>query len=258
MIERAGRGPRRGAGSPLPPADPGWAWFFDIDGTLVEVADAPDRARLDPEFRRVLERLYRSSGGAVALISGRSIADIDRVLDGLPFPVSGQHGAERRDAAGRLVRSAVAPDQLTAVRDDIAAAISRHPGLLLEDKGLSLALHYRMAPRLAGYAHRLARTLVPRLGPAYVVQPGKRVVEMKPAGTDKGAAVLAFMAEPPFRGRTPVFVGDDVTDEHGFGMVNRLEGHSVKVGPGRTAARWRLPGVAAVQAWLERQPAGPP
>ena len=108
----------------------------------------------------------------------------------------------------------------------------------------------RLAPRLASFAHRVARSLLPRLGRHYGIQTGKRVIEMKPAGKDKGVAVREFMREAPFRGRTAVFVGDDATDEYGFAIVNRLHGHSIKVGSGQTAARWRLRDVKAVQAWL--------
>ncbi|MGH7673912.1 MAG: trehalose-phosphatase [Gemmatimonadales bacterium] len=236
----------------MPAPRPEWAFFFDIDGTLVDVADSPAGVRLEPGLRRVIEALYGSSGGAVALISGRSIADTDRLFPGLNLPAAGQHGVERRDAAGRISRHAFPAVPLDRARRQIAAAVAGRPGLLLEDKGLSLALHYRRAPRLAGYAHRLVRSLVAGLGVEYCVQTGKRVVEMKPAGRDKGVAVLEFMQEQPFRGRTPVFVGDDVTDEYGFATVNQLHGHSVKVGRGATVARWRLPDVAAVRAWLER------
>ncbi|HKP28471.1 MAG TPA: trehalose-phosphatase [Gemmatimonadales bacterium] len=237
-----------------PQPDPRWAYFLDIDGTLVALAGSPDRARLEPAFRHVLERVNRSTGGAVALISGRSIRDIDRLLGGLRFPAAGQHGLERRNSSGRTSRPRVATPGLGRARDRLCEAVERHPGLLLEDKGLSLALHYRQAPRLAGYAHRLIRSLVSGLGPAFCVQRGKRVVELRPAGRDKGIAMLEFMEEPPFRGRVPVFIGDDLTDEHAFATVNGLAGWSVKVGPGPSAARWRLRDVPAVQRWLERIP----
>jgi trehalose 6-phosphate phosphatase len=231
---------------------PSWAYFFDIDGTLVDIADSPNGARLDAGLKQLIERLYQSAGGAVALISGRAIADIDRLVPGIALPVAGQHGIERRDAAGRISRHAFPAQELDWVRRDLAAAVAPHRGLVLEDKGLSLALHYRRAPRLGGFAHRLARSLVGQMGTQYCIQAGKRVVEMKPAGKDKGVAVQEFMEEAPFRGRTPVFVGDDITDEYGFATVNGLRGHSIKVGPGRTAARWRLRDVAAVRAWLEQ------
>jgi len=242
-------GVRRAALPPAPRAD--WAYFFDIDGTLVDIADTPGGATLDPDLRRLVTELHRAAGGAVALISGRSIADIDRLMPDIPLPAAGQHGIERRDAAGRISRHAFPSKELDWARRELAAAAASHPGLVLEDKGLSLALHYRRAPRLAGFAHRLVRSVAARIGSQYCIQTGKRVVEMKPAGKDKGAAVAEFMAEEPFRGRTPVFVGDDITDEYGFATVNRLHGHSLKVGPGRTTARWRLADVRTVRAWLE-------
>jgi trehalose 6-phosphate phosphatase len=136
---------------------------------------------------------------------------------------------------------------------------ARHPGLLLEDKELSLALHYRRQPALGSYVHRLMRTVQAQIGPDYTVQLGKRIVELKPSGKDKGQAVTEFMSETPFSGRVPVFVGDDATDEHGFAVVNTLGGYSIKVGGGRSHARWRLPDVEAVRSWLvdgenDRQP----
>lgn len=236
---------------PVPPAPRrDWAYFFDIDGTLVPLADTPARVRPGRDVRRWLAALHEASGGAVALISGRSIADIDRLFAGARLPVAGQHGIERRGAAGVIERHAFPQEQLEWARARLAAAAAGKPGLLVEDKGLSLALHYRRAPRLAGYAHRVTRALLRRVGAQYCIQTGKRVVEMKPAGKDKGMAVLEFMGEAPFQGRTPVFVGDDATDEYGFATVNRLRGYSIKVGPGRTAARWRLPSEKAVEQWL--------
>jgi trehalose 6-phosphate phosphatase len=244
-------GPR--AALPLPPAPrPEWAYFFDIDGTLVDIAIDPRGVQLERELAGLVAALYSASGGAVALISGRGITDIDRMFPDARMPVAGQHGAERRDAAGRIFHHAIATAGLDDVRRTLVAAAARHPGLILEDKGVSLALHYRQAPRMGGYVHRLLRSAHARAGGEYSVLAGKRVVEMKPAGRDKGAAVHDFMQEEPFRGRTPVFVGDDVTDEYGFATVNHLDGFSIKVGPGRTVARWRLPTVSAVRAWLEQ------
>lgn len=236
----------------LPAPRPEWAYFFDIDGTLVDLADSPRARRLDTPLRQLVDRLYHATGGAVALISGRAIADIDEILPGIPFPAAGQHGTERRDAAGRISHHASPSQELERARRELTRAVARHSGLVLEDKGLSIALHYRRAPRLGGYAHRLVRSLLTAADSVYTIQTGKRIVELKPAGRDKGVAVVEFMGEEPFRGRTPVFVGDDVTDEYGFATVNRLHGHSVKVGPGRTAARWHLRDVRAVQAWLAR------
>ena len=235
---------------PAPRSD--WAYFLDLDGTLLEFVDHPSPVHDDGRLQALLAGLHRTTGGAVAVVSGRALADIDRLLGGdVPrLPAAGQHGIERRDARGHVTHHPFAAARLERAREQLAAAVAARPGLVLEHKGASLALHYRRAPQLGGYAHRLMRSLAPALGPRFRIQAGKRVVEVKPAGRDKGAAVLEFMREPPFRGRAAVFIGDDIADEHGFTAVNRLGGLSIKVGPGRTAARWRLRNVAAVWAWL--------
>lgn len=242
---------------PLPAPRSDWAYFFDIDGTLVDLDDDPGGVRLDRDLRALIAALHDAVGGAVALISGRDIPDIDALMEGVRLPAAGQHGTERRDAAGRITHHAVRTAQLDWAHGQIAAAAAKHPDLVLQHKGLTLALHYRRAPQLGGYAHRLVRSLLPRVGKEYCIQRGKRIVELKPAGKDKGAAVLEFMAEAPFRGRTAVFLGDDLTDEYGFATVNRLKGHSIKVGPGRTSARFRLRNVAAVRAWLAQAVSAP-
>ncbi len=239
---------RRDAPPPLP--HDAWAYFFDLDGTLLDFTDPPGAVRIDDALRAQIARLHDRTGGAVALISGRALADIDDLLDGVRLPVAGQHGTERRDARGRVSHHDFPHARLDWAHARLAEAIAGRAGLLLEHKGLSLALHYRRAPRLGGYAHRLVGSLAPTLGAEFCIQPGKRIVEVKPAGKDKGVALVEFMAEEPFRGRTPVFVGDDLTDEYGFEAVNRLSGHSIKVGAGRTVARWRLPHVRAVREWL--------
>ena len=238
-------------GPPPPPWSRDWAYFFDVDGTLADLARTPAAVRVSEELRRLIERLYAATGGAVALISGRGIDDVDRLFPGVRMPVAGQHGVERRNAAGVVTRHDFPRERFERAYRRLAAVVARRPGFLLENKGLSLALHYRRAPRLAGYAHRLARSMLPIVGARhFAMLTGKRVVELKPAGRDKGVAVREFMEEPPFRGRTAVFVGDDATDEFGFAMVNRMRGHSIKVGHGRSVARWRLRDVRAVQKWL--------
>jgi trehalose 6-phosphate phosphatase len=242
---------RRERSAAAPPlAEAGWAYFLDVDGTLVEIAEAPDAVQVDDDVLRLVARLHRTCDGALALVSGRSLADLEGRLGSIGVPLVGQHGLERRDASGRLQRTVTAAAVRGEIRRQLEPVIARHPGLLLEDKGLSLALHYRQAPRLAAYVHRLMRTLVSAAGSDLGLQIGKRVVEVKPAGVDKGSAIEEFMAEPPFKGRRPVFVGDDVTDEHGFATINRLGGVSIKVGRGRTQATWRLPNVTAVRGWL--------
>lgn len=231
-------------------ANPAWAFFLDIDGTLTEIADTPGGVQVDSTLQQLVVDLHRGTGGALALISGRSLVDIDRLFPMVQLPAAGQHGVERRDAQGRVSYHAFPSQRLAAVYRRLTRVVEGHPGLLLEHKGLSLALHYRQAPQLAGYATRMARAMLPQLGARYCIQTGKAVVELKPAGKDKGIAIQEFMREEPFRGRTPAFVGDDATDEFGFSMVNLLHGHSVKVGAGPTVAGLRLRDVGVVRSWL--------
>jgi trehalose 6-phosphate phosphatase len=157
---------------------------------------------------------------------------------------------ERRDAAGRVHRGPVDAEQLRRAASRIRDFARQHEGLVFEDKGYSVALHYRRAPRLRESAEEVVLAAAAGLGGAFEAQNGKMVIELKPAGRDKGMAIREFMLEPPFVGRVPVFIGDDVTDEHGFRVVNRLKGHSVKVGEGATAARWRVKDAAALRVWL--------
>jgi len=234
----------------LPAANPDWAFFLDVDGTLLEIADQPSAVRVDLELLDLIGKLSRSSSGALALVSGRSISDLEDLLGVQHMPLAGQHGLERRDATGRLWIHAAPPAAKCSFKEALAPVLDRHPGLLLEDKGLTLALHYRRAPHLASYAHRLMQRLIVEAGGALELQKGKRVIEIKPAGIDKGTAVAEYLTESPFRDRLPVFIGDDLNDEHGFAEVNRMGGISIKVGPGRSCAAYRLPGVAAVRHWL--------
>jgi trehalose 6-phosphate phosphatase len=235
-----------------PPLEADWAFFLDIDGTLLEHVERPDAVRVGEAMLRLLESLRRGTGGALALISGRAVADIDRLFAPLRLPVAGQHGVERRDAAGRVHRHRFPAELLRRVAAQVGEFAARHQGLLFEDKGHNLALHYRLAPELGGAARSTLREAASRLGKDFEVLEGKMVVELKPSGRDKGMAIEEFMREAPFAGRTPVFVGDDMTDEYGFGVVNRLGGHAVKVGPGATTARYHLADAAAVRDWLAR------
>ena len=226
------------------------AFFLDVDGTLLDIADHPGLIRVDGELMRLLRSLARAAEGALALISGRSVEDIDRLLADPGFCVAGQHGAERRDFSGRMHRREVPRAALDTARRRLAAVAERHPALVLEDKGVNFALHFRSAPELEAETKDLVRGLARELGGEFEVQMGKMVVELRPTGKDKGVAISEFLGEAPFHGRTPVFVGDDLTDEIGFELINRVGGHSVKVGPGESAARWRLSDAAAVRAWL--------
>lgn len=233
-----------------PPPRPDWAFFLDVDGTLLEIAATPEAVRAEAELLGTLDALRRASGGALALLSGRRIADLDRIFWPLTLPAAGVHGLERRRADGSSETISAAP--MDELREPLAAFASRNSGLRLEDKGLALALHYRGAPQLEDAVRAFARSLAERSSGAFRLLEGKMVVEFHARRSDKGRAIEAFMAEPPFCGRRPVFAGDDVTDEDGFHAVTRLGGVALHVGEERaSAAQWRLPSVVALRAWLQ-------
>lgn len=231
-----------------------WALFLDVDGTLVHLADTPEAVEVSDHLRDVLVRLVPSFDGAVALISGRPISDLDRLFAPVRLPAAGLHGLEHRDARGHL-RLLGESEMLEPLRGPLRAFATENPGVMLEDKGRALALHYRKAPDAEGRARRLVAGLAGRHADILRVLDGKMVLEIKPRLSDKGAALRSFLDEPPFRGRRPVFIGDDVTDEDAFSAVNDLGGCSIRVGDGRDShARWQLPDVNGVIGWLESLP----
>ena len=179
--------------------------------------------------------------------------DADRLFKGSALPIAGQHGLERRGADGTVHRHLPSLTTLERLRGVLAQFAARHDGLFLEDKGATLALHYRLAPALASHVHRTLRahmTVALAAESGWRLQPGKGILEIKPDGRDKGTAILEYMTERPFATRRPVFVGDDLTDEYGFAAVTAAGGWAVKVGDGRTSAHYRLPDVTAVRRWL--------
>jgi trehalose 6-phosphate phosphatase len=230
----------------------GWALFLDIDGTLLEFAANPGAVTVDPDLAHLLRCLYDETAGAVALISGRTVADADALFAPLKLCVAGQHGAERRDFDGGLHLHAPPLEGLRRAAERLRRLVHVHPGLVLEEKGMNVALHFRGAPLLEAEVVPLLERLVSELGQDFELQAGKMVLEIKPTGKDKGTAIEEFMQERPFRGRIPIFIGDDLTDEYGFALVNRLGGHSIKVGPGASVALRRLADATAVRGWLHR------
>ena len=233
---------------PPAPADD-WALFLDVDGCLLDFADAPDAVTVPLALRATLDALVQRLQGAVALVSGRSLASIDALFAPLELPASGLHGIEQRNR-DRTVAAPSAPPALGAIGDEARQIAQRFPGALVEDKGAALALHWRMAPRAASALRAFAEVALPRL-PGYCLQHGDSVVELRPSNSDKGNAILTLMDEPPFRGHVPVFVGDDLTDESGFAIVNAHGGISVLVGDREpSAAHYGLPDPAAVRDWL--------
>jgi trehalose 6-phosphate phosphatase len=232
----------------LPRIAPDTALFLDFDGTLVELASQPESVDVPPGLTRTLAGLSRQLNGALALVSGRRLLDLDDFLAPLQLPAAVEHGAQRRSAHG-LMSSAPATD-LRAALQAAESLLQRHPGLKLERKSLALSLHYRQAPELEGLCLEVMREAVAR-SPGLQMMQGKYVLDLKPAGVSKGTAIAAFMDEAPFAGRIPVFAGDDVTDEDGFEQVQRMGGHAIKVGPGPTGARYRCASVARLATWLQ-------
>ncbi|WP_436640297.1 trehalose-phosphatase [Microbaculum sp. FT89] len=236
---------------PAPRTD--WCLFLDFDGTLVEIAESPDAVRAERHLAATLTAISARLGGAVAIVSGRPIAEVERHLDHEGFPAAGLHGLEMRMRAGQPISRADASAPDAGVRDALASFAASRPGLLLEDKGIALALHYRARPDLADACRDAVKGAVAGRGNLHVLE-GKMVFEVKPSAADKGRAVRRFMDEAPFAGRVPVFAGDDVTDEDGFIAAAAFGGFGIKIGAGETAARWRIGTVAEFVRWLVAMP----
>ncbi|MEA2484661.1 MAG: trehalose 6-phosphate phosphatase [Thermoleophilaceae bacterium] len=236
---------------PMRPADPPPplrlvehpALFLDFDGTLVALAARPAEIIVAPQLPDLLDQLSLRLEGRLAIVTGRALADLDSHLRLPHIAASGSHGLERRGAATEP------PPGLGDAHAAFARAAAAARGLIVETKPASVALHYRLAPEREAEVCALAESLAGRTG--LQVQHGKLVVELRAPGADKGDAVTAMMAEPPFAGARPVFVGDDLTDEAGFRAAAAMGGFGVLVGDARdSAAAYRLPDVGAVHAWL--------
>ncbi len=223
--------------------------LLDFDGTLVDLVDRPDAVVIDAALLALVRRLNGTFDGRVALVSGRSVAQLEAFLGATlgGIAIVGSHGAEVRAGARRV--STVRPQALIAAERAIQATFADRDGVIVEVKSLGIAVHYRLAPDVEPAARSLVERIARKSGLA--VQEGKMMIELRAAGHDKGSGIATLMAQPPFVGTVPVFAGDDVTDEAGFVAVEKLGGIGVLVGPARpTAARYRLDDVAAVRAWL--------
>jgi trehalose 6-phosphate phosphatase len=227
------------------------ALFLDVDGTLLELAATPDRVRVPSSLRNTLQITFERERGAVALLSGRSLHDLDTLFSPCVFPASGKHGLEVRMPSGKVIRPPFDPSALDRAREWLRLLQKENRGLLLEDKGVALAMHCRLAPKLAAEVEMVLNEMSMELGEEFVVRPGKCVFELMPRGFDERTAIQLLMKEPEFVGRTPVFVGDDPTDEVGFQAVNEMGGHSIRVGKLEdTAAKYCFSTVSTVVAWL--------
>lgn len=223
------------------------ALFLDFDGTLTELAPRPEAVRIASGLVPTLSSLYAHLEGALAIVTGRPEADIDEFLAPLRLPLASEHGAQYR--LTHTSHPAVAPVNLEPVLQTVHALAARYPGLLVEPKRASVALHYRQVPHLEQLCHDVLADVVQRVEGLELLR-GKYVFEAKPRGAHKGQAILDFMTQAPFAGRVPVFVGDDVTDEAGFAAVQALGGWGIKVGQGPTMAQHRCMTPAALRGWL--------
>jgi trehalose 6-phosphate phosphatase len=237
---------------PLSSADfDNWALFLDVDGTLLDIAPSPDAVVVPPDLREVLTGLNERLGGALALVTGREIAVIDRLLGPLKLPVAGVHGAELRLPDGTMKGTLVNP-AMPRILTALEAFVSDNEGLLLENKGRAAAVHYRQNPALGEDVEAFARELVESDGEGLEIQPGKMVVEIRPAKVDKGRAVSVFLEEEPYLGRAPLVIGDDWTDEPAFRTANARGGRSIRVGRDKraTEANESISDPDAVRRWL--------
>jgi trehalose 6-phosphate phosphatase len=230
----------------------GHALYLDIDGTLLDIAPSPEAVEVPPELIPLLQRLWLQLDGAVAFVSGRTIAAIDRLFDPLRLPAIGVHGGEIRTVSRTSRLDEGLAEQLQRVEAGLRAALAAVPGAWLENKRSAIALHYRNSPQRGGQVLKVAEIALAGLGSEFSLVVGKCVVELRPRQCTKASAMLELMAEAPFSGRTPIVAGDDTSDEDAFELVNRLGGLSVCVGaPGApTAATCRLPDPAALRDWL--------
>jgi len=229
------------------------AVFLDVDGTLIDIAERPDAVQVAHYLPMLLVDLLDRLGGAMALVSGRPLDELDQLFRPLTSPAAGQHGLEWRRPDGKILRDSREIRALGEIDDRLRAFVAAHPGLLLEHKGMTVALHYRAAPEAEDDARVLVASILRDHAGELDVYDGKMVFEFKPAGADKGGAVRRFMAAPPFAGRLPVFIGDDTTDEFGFAAAREAAGLAVMVGDKQSAqANARLADVRTVHRLLAR------
>lgn len=239
--------------SSLPYRLDGHCLFLDLDGTLLDLAEAPDAVVVPPGLQAHLGKLSTLLGGALALVTGRPLVFVDRLFPGNSFFVAGLHGAEIRIPHGGPALVAAADRRLEAAKERLRHVAAKWPGVLVEDKGLAVAAHYRQAPDMETPVHALMREIASSV-PGWTLQAGKFVVELRPAGRDKGDAVRIFMERLPFSGRFPLAIGDDVTDEEMFAAANAMGGASLRVGPpsSTTVARGRIETPGELRRWIEK------
>jgi trehalose 6-phosphate phosphatase len=227
------------------------AILLDIDGTLLDLAPTPREVWVPPGLSNTLNGLLQRSSGALALVSGRSLNDIDLIFAPDQFPAVGGHGAEMRLSINDESVASAAPPMDKELKRRLAAIAKLSPGILLEDKGYSLALHYRLAPHAEKAIYEAVSLIRADLPNAPIeVLPGKAVCEIKHAGFNKASGVLELMKREPFKGRRPFFIGDDVTDESVFAIMPDLNGFAFSVGRRAQGVTGHFGQPSDVRAWL--------
>ncbi len=233
-----------------------WALFLDFDGSIVDIAPTPESIDVPETLPPLLAALREALGDAVAIVTGRPIEQIDGFLGAVVPAVAGLHGFERRTADGAIVRPTLPPHCPRNVRVSLREFAARHRGVLVEDKKFAVALHYRLNPSLTDACRDAVNAALAGETEDWQVVEGKFALDIKPRAFTKGTAIEAFMREAPFRGRTPVFCGDDVTDEDGFAIVNARDGVSIRIGRAgkgsATRAAARVDTVEELLGWLTR------
>lgn len=236
----------------VPAGKSDWALFLDVDGTIIDIAARPEDVVVEPRLQATLLHLRARLGGALALVSGRSIATLDALFAPLVLDAAGLHGLEVRVAGKQHVSQAEAEASLRGIVATLKLQTADWPGVLVEDKGATVAVHYRLAPERGQDVSSLMAQSLATLGTGYRLQTGKLVYEILPAVADKATAIRNFMRYPPYAGRHPIFAGDDDTDDCAFAMVNDTGGLSIGVGPrGQPLARLRLMSPVIMRRWLE-------
>jgi trehalose 6-phosphate phosphatase len=226
------------------------ALFLDVDGTIAEIMPRPWDVVPDSRRSALVKEVYEATSGRLAILSGRTLEDVDRILEGLVPCVAAVHGLVQRMPDGTIVTTERSP-VLTEVRERVEEFVARHPGVTVEQKGSSYALHYRAAGQyekdVRSFTASIAETM--RLS----VQNGSMVSEIRTPGPNKGTALKLFLERPPFAGFTPVMVGDDLTDEDAFAAAHEMGGYGIMVGSERPSRAWfRIPSVPDVMSWLEQ------
>jgi trehalose 6-phosphate phosphatase len=235
----------------LPAICTDWALFLDVDGTLLDFAETPDKVVVPPDLLDILWTLHNRLGGALALVSGRPVATLDRLFAPLRLPAAGQHGAELRATPLGEVVGTPPPSHLADVSAVLRRFATTHPGILVEDKNASVAVHYRRAPQFRDELEAFTRAAIATNNEHMEILEAVMAFDVKLRSVDKGRAVGWFMQRPPFAGRLPVFVGDDHTDEFGFAAVSELGGHAIQVGTSRPrVTQWHIATPAELRGWL--------